>query len=38
MSFLSDADYRDFLESRIRTLDDATAREHVRARFESWRE
>lgn len=36
MSFLSDADYKDFLERRIRTLDDATARDYVVQRFGVW--
>lgn len=38
MSFLSDATYRDFLEQRIRTLDDAVARDHVVQRFGVWRQ
>jgi GT2 family glycosyltransferase/predicted O-methyltransferase YrrM len=36
MSFLSDATYRDFLEQRIRTLDDVVAREYARNRFSFW--
>ncbi|HNS20120.1 MAG TPA: glycosyltransferase [Sedimentisphaerales bacterium] len=36
MSFLSDTSYRQFLDERIRTLDDATTREHVEKMFELW--
>ena len=36
MSFLSDASYKDFLEARIRSIDDTVARDHVRKRFEGW--
>ncbi len=37
MSFLSDRGYREFLDERIARLDDATARDHVREKFDRWR-
>ncbi|MBP7051073.1 MAG: tetratricopeptide repeat protein [Phycisphaerae bacterium] len=36
MSFLSDTSYKQFLDERIRTLDDATTREHVEKMFDLW--
>ena len=38
MSFLSDADYRGFLEEHIRRLDNTLARDHVVKRFGGWRQ
>jgi len=38
MSFLSDANFREFLEERIRSIDDAIAREHAVKRFGIWRQ
>ena len=36
MSFLSDAEYRTYLDERIRCVDDPIVREHVSAKFEAW--
>ena len=38
MSFVSDRGYREFLDKRIRCLDDATASSHVREKFDRWRQ
>jgi len=36
MSFLSETDYERFLERHISAMNDATAREHVRKKFQGW--
>ena len=36
MSFLSDVDYRNLLDERIRCVDDAVVREHIKEKLNAW--